>query len=189
MSRAYRINVRETLNRVIRAEDHVSTQLELLEILPPELMAQLLRAELEKHGFECEGDELVREQDGVVVTVDPTTGTVTVRAEAAEEVNIEGERIGYAADQGGKHARQVREQTRKELQKELEGKAGLKRDKLQSQVTDRLEAQLGDLRQELNQAVNRVTAEALKQKAAQLGQIKEMTEDPQSGSMTIVLEV
>ena len=33
------------------------------------------------------------------------------------------------------------------------------------------------------------TAEALKQKAAQLGQIKEMTEDPQSGSMTIVLEV
>jgi hypothetical protein len=189
MSRAYRISVRETLNRVIRAEDHVSTQLELLEILPCEVMAELLRAELEKRGFRSEGEELVREQDGVVVTIDPRTGTVTVHAEAEEEVSLEGERIGYAADQGGRHAKQVREDTRKELHKELEGKAGHKREKLQSQVTDRLEAQLGDIRQELNQAVNRVTAEALKQKAAQLGQIKEMTEDPQSGSMTIVLEV
>ena len=56
-------------------------------------------------------------------------------------------------------------------------------------MTDQLEAQLGDLRQELDQAVNRVTAEALKRKAAQLGQIKEITEDPQAGSLTIVVEV
>ena len=56
-------------------------------------------------------------------------------------------------------------------------------------MTDRLEAQLGDIRKELHQAVNRVTAEALKQKAAQLGQIKEVTEDPQSGSLTIKVEV
>ena len=86
MSRAYRIRVRESLRRVIRAHDRVSTQLELLEVLPPEQMAQLLR-------------------------------------------------------------------------------------------------------EELDQAVNRITAEALKQKAAQIGQIKELTEDPQSGSLTIVLEV
>ena len=86
MSRSYRIAVRETLRRVIRASDRVSTQLELLEILPPEVMAHLLRAELEKRGFTSEGEELVREQDGVRVTVDPTTGTVTVHAEAAEKV-------------------------------------------------------------------------------------------------------
>jgi hypothetical protein len=189
MSRAYRISVRETLNRVVRAEDHVSTQLELLQILPPEVMARLLRAELEKRGFKSEGDELVREQDGVVVTVDPATGTVTVHAEAAEEVELKGERTTVAGDANGPGAKRAREAAKRDLQRELEGKAGLHREKLQSQVTDRLEAQLGDLRKELNQAVNRVTAEALKQKAAQLGQIKEMTEDPQSGSMTIVLEV
>ena len=34
-----------------------------------------------------------------------------------------------------------------------------------------------------------MTAEALKIKAAQMGQIKEITEDPQSGSLTIVVEV
>ena len=46
MSRAYRIKVRESLRRTIRAHDRVSTQLELLEVLPPEQMAQLLTEEL-----------------------------------------------------------------------------------------------------------------------------------------------
>jgi hypothetical protein len=41
----------------------------------------------------------------------------------------------------------------------------------------------------LNQAVNRVTAEALKRKAAQIGAIKEITEDAQTGSLTIKVEV
>ena len=58
-----------------------------------------------------------------------------------------------------------------------------------AQVTDRLERKLGDVREELDQVVNRVTATALKHKAAQLGQIKEITEDAQSGSLTIVVEV
>ena len=52
MSRAYRIRVSETVRRVLRATDHVSTQLELLEILPREQMADLLADELERHGFQ-----------------------------------------------------------------------------------------------------------------------------------------
>ena len=42
MSRAYRIRVQESLRRRIAAEDAVTTQLELLEVLPPEQMADLL---------------------------------------------------------------------------------------------------------------------------------------------------
>ncbi len=56
-------------------------------------------------------------------------------------------------------------------------------------MTDKLEARLGDVRKEMDEVVNRVTAEALKRKAASMGQIKEMTEDPQAGSLTIVVEV
>ncbi len=41
----------------------------------------------------------------------------------------------------------------------------------------------------ISPAVNRVTAEALKEKAAKLGQIKQISEDAQTGSLTIVLEV
>jgi hypothetical protein len=189
MSRSYRIAVKESINRVIRAEDRVSTQLEILEILPPEQMATLLGAELEKQGFERQGDVLVRKENGVTITVDPAKGLVTVSAEVAEKVALETEREGRAYDDAGPNAKAVREQLRKEAQDSLEKQAKEKTAGLQSKVTDRLEGQLGELRRELDQVVNRVTAEALKQKAAQMGQIKEMTEDPDTGNLTIVVEV
>ncbi|MCA9062129.1 MAG: hypothetical protein KDA96_03700, partial [Planctomycetaceae bacterium] len=61
--------------------------------------------------------------------------------------------------------------------------------KLTQQATEELENVLRDLQCELDGVVNRVTAQALKQKAATLGEIKQITEDTENGSMTIVLEV
>jgi hypothetical protein len=189
MSRAYRIRVRESLKKVLRAHDKVSTQLEILEVLPQDQMGQLLAEELERRGFERTGQTLVRKQDGVTVTVDPRTGTVTVQAEAAQQVNLEREREGHVYDDIGPGQKKAKEALREELKKDLEKEAKKEEGRLQTEVTNRLERQLADLRRELDQAVNRVTAEALKVKAAQLGQIKEITEDAETGSMTIVLEV
>jgi hypothetical protein len=189
MSRAYRIRVRESLRRTIRAHDRVSTQLELLEVLPPEQMTQLLTEELKGRGFEEKDGALVRKQKGVTVRVNPKDGTVTVESEASHEAELEAEKEGRAFDDLGPSGRKVQQQLREQLREDLEKKAEEKAAELQSKVTDQLERELGDLRRELDQAVNRVTAEALKQKAAQIGQIKEMTEDPQSGSLTIVVEV
>jgi hypothetical protein len=189
MSRAYRIRVRESLKRVLRAHDKVSTQLEILEILPPEQMAQLLGEELERRGFERRGQAMVRQQRGVTVSVDCETGEVTVQGEASEKVSLEAEREGHAYDDVGPRAKKAKEALREDLKKHLESQARKREAELQTQVTDKLEGQLIDLRGDLDQAVNRVTAEALKTKAAQMGQIKEITEDAQTGSMTIVLEV
>ena len=190
MSRSYRICVRECVNKVIRAEDRVSTNLEILEVLPPEQMAGLLSDELARRGFKRQGDgTLTRQGKGATVTVDPARGTVTVAAEAREAVNVEGTREGRSYEESGQHAQRVREGLRDDLRRDLQKKVGEKETGLQTKVTDRLEAQLGGLREELDQVVNRVTAEALKRKAAQLGQIKEITEDPQAGSLTIVVEV
>lgn len=189
MSRAYRIKVSESLNRVIRASDHVSTQLELLEILPQDAMAGLLEKELETLGFEREGELLVRQQNGVIVEVDPKTGTLTARIEADQQVQLEREGEANVYDFGSETSQQIQQAKRDQLQNEMEKEADAEQKKLQQEITDRLEAELIDLRGELDQAVNRVTAEALKQKAAQIGQIKEMTEDQESGSLTIVLEV
>jgi hypothetical protein len=189
MSRAYRVSVRETRNRILRAEDHVSTQLEILEVLPPEQMAGLLADELERRGFERDGTRLTRHQNGVTVTVDTTTATVTVAAEASEETTIQAERTDRAYDDVGPHAKVVRENLKKQLEKDIERKVSEKTAGLQTKVTDRLERELNDVRQELDEVIHRVTAEALKRKAAQMGQIKEMTEDPQAGSLTIVVEV
>jgi hypothetical protein len=189
MSRAYRISIRECQDRVIRAEDHVSTRLEILEVLPPEQMAGLLTEELKRRGFQLEGELLVRRQNDVTVTVDPAKGTVKVASEGSHQESIEVQREGRAYDDVGPHAREVREHLKKEAAQEIERKVKEQTAVLQNQVTDRLEGELGDVRHELDQAVNRVTAEALKIKAAQLGQIKEMTEDPQAGSLTIIVEV
>lgn len=189
MSRSYRVSVRECVNRVIKAEDSISSQLEVLEILPAEQMAGLLADELEKGGFRRDGNTLVKEQDGVVVSVDTETGTVTVSSQASEAARVEGERHGRAYDDIGPHAGQVREGLRQELQRDLDKKVGDKTSELQGKVTDKLEGHLGDLRRDLDQVVNRVTAEALKRKAASIGQIKEITEDVQAGSLTIVVEV
>jgi hypothetical protein len=189
MSRAYRVSVRETQNRVIRAEDHVSTQLEILEVLPPDQMAGLLADELERRGFQRKGTRLTRQQNGVAVKVETTSATVTVAAEASEQTTIQAERSDRAYDDVGLHAKVVRENLKKQLEKDIEQKVGEKTAHLQTQVTDRLERELSEVRQELNEVVNQVTAEALKRKAAQMGQIKEITEDPQAGSLTIVVEV
>ncbi len=189
MSRSYRVSVKENVSRIIRAEDRVSTCLEILEVLPCEQMAGLLSDELQKRGFEKKGNVLVRAEDGITITVDPASGTVTVAAAEAEKVSVKGEKHGRAYDDVGPNTSNIKQQLRGELKQDLEKNVEQRQESLQSKVTDKLEGRLSDLRQELDQIVNRVTAEALKRKAAQLGEIKEMTEDPQTGSLTIVVEV
>ena len=192
MSRAYRVRVRESVRHTVRAEDHVSTAIELLEVLPRDEMAALLRQELTGRGFreEGKGKALVRRGDGLSIEVDPATGSVTARAELAEEVEHHGEREGYADTDRGTAGRERAEAALSQrLREDLKARADRGDARVQKKATDLLEAALVDLRGELDRVVNRVTAEALKRKAARLGQIKEMTEDPEAGSLTIVLEV
>jgi hypothetical protein len=190
MSRAYRIQVKETLKRTLKGEDRISTQLELLEVLPPDQMADLLRHELEQRGFTgTENGNLERQDGGVRVTVDPKTGTVTVQAQVSADVELQGQREGISYDDVGAGSRTVKSNLSKELQKDLEKRAEQQESELQSKATQQLEDRLRELQTELGQAVSRVTAEALKQKAAQLGQIKDISEDPQAGNLTITVEV
>lgn len=189
MSRAYRIKVSESVSKVIRADDHVSTQLEMLDILPCDQMADLLAEELVKKGFERKGDKVVRQEGDITIEVDLESGTVSVRAEADQKVEVKGDRSASVYDDSGPSESMTKKQLSTDLKKDLEGKIDEKERKLQEKVTNQLEKQLKNLRDELDKAVNRATAEALKQKAARIGQIKEMTEDPESGSLTIVVEV
>ena len=188
MSRAYKIRVRESLRRVVRAVDKVSSQLELLAILPEEEMIDILAGELEKRGFERKGDVLVRQVGQVTITIDEK-GVVTGEAESKKDVKVEGERTGRGYDDVGPTQEQQAEELRKQLMEDLEKQTGDHQSALQKELTDELEAVLGDVRKELDQALNATTAEALKRKASQMGEIQEIAEDPETGSLTIVVEV
>lgn len=183
MSRAYRISVSESVLRHVRVEDGLCAGLELIEVLPRERMAALLAAELEGIGFERRGDRLVRvDPDGVEVEIDPVAATVTVRVAAEREVELERTGTGLAARPDDDRARQ---QLRERVRRELEAEVDERRDKLQREVSERLERKLRDLRQELDRVTSRVTSAALKERAAQLGEIEELSEDPETGDLTI----
>lgn len=154
-------------------------------------MAELLRGELKERGFEEEGEskKLVRTEAGVTVAVDPNTGEVSVKAETADNVDLQAKHNDWGFDDLGPGEEAIRRRIQEQLKQDLERRAGQQQARLQNEATERLEGAMDEVRQELSQAVNRVTAEALKKKAASLGRIKEMTEDPQSGSLTITVEV
>ncbi len=190
MSRAYRISVKETVTRKITGSDEISTRLELLEILTPEAMGELLRRELEARGFKDQTDGSMARTDGDArVVVDPCNGQVTVKAEVDREVTEQGTRETAAWDDIGPKRHEVEQRIREQIQKELSQKIDRQQEKLQQKATEKLERELDELQPELSEIVNKVTREALKQKAAQMGTIQEIAEDPQTGSMTIKVEV
>lgn len=189
MSRAYRIEVGESLSRTLSSEDEISTKIELLPVLPKEQMRRILAQELEKRGFAEENGRHVRKGAGVVVTVDAKTGEVTVRAEDSERVDLNAKEVGVFADDWGPSQRQVEAAISKKLREGLEQEAGEAEKRLRKETTDRLERELCDVLAELDQVSNRTIGEALKIKARELGDVREIVEDEKTGSLKIVLEV
>jgi hypothetical protein len=174
---------------LIHATDEVSTSLGLLEILPREEMAALLEAELIRNGFRKDGDLLRRDTDDAAIVVNPTNGNVTVRADSQDNVSLRSRKEAVAFEDIGPSERSVRRQLHKRAKEDLSEQAAEQQAKLQQQATEKLERHLRDLTPELNRAVNRVTADALKKKAAHMGRIKDIQDNVESGSLTITVEV
>lgn len=184
MSRAYRIKVKESIKKHIKADDGVSSRLDILQVLPPEQMEQLLECDLQEKGYEKDGDCMKKElEGGVIVSVNLKTDEVTVSVSDCDEVELEKTKEGYG------ESRKDESRLCETVKKELEREVSKKECELQEKVTDKLEKELRGLKTELDQTTHHVIAEALKIKAASMGNVKEVTEDIQAGSMTIVVEV
>jgi hypothetical protein len=190
MSRAYRVSVKETATRELKGEDAVSTRLELLDILPPEDTAALLRAELKSRGFDEQKDGTLARQDGTrTMTVDPCTGEITVSAKAEATVDLESHQSGFAIDDVGPDQELIESRLRREALQALDDQAKREAAKLQAKASADLERHLDELQPEIGKIVNKVTREALKAKASRLGSVKEIDEDERTGEMTIKVEV
>lgn len=190
MSRAYRITVKESDTRHLKAGDEICTQLEILEILPPEDMATLLKEELKKRGFEEQEDGTMLRNDGdVTVRVDPCSGEVSVKAETEETVSQEAKRDATGFNDVGPNEKSLRDRVKEQLKQDLDKKFDQEQNRLQGKATEQLEKRLNELQPEISEVVNQVTRDALKQKAQQMGTVKEISEDAESGSLTIKVEV
>lgn len=182
MSRAIQIRVAESVARVVHVDDGVQAPLELLPILALDRMAELLAAELAARGFERDGDLARRaDPDGVIVEVDLRAATVTARIAATHAIDETADRTQTVDSD---HRAAAEDQLRDTLRRELDDRVATRAEALRAAATARLERRLGDLRAELDAAVGRATVEALKQRAASLGDVESVVEDA-AGNVTI----
>lgn len=186
-SRPYRIKVRESIQETVVADDSVTSKLDLVPILPPEGMADISRTILKEHGFEEDGGgAMSRERDGIKVTIDPTSGAVEARAEGSTDIDISDEEdAGGWCPCSARNKDRVIEAMRKRLRKQADGIAA----SLQELVTGKLSRSLADLGCEMEQIANQITARSLKRKAQEIGTIKRIHHNDQTGEIAIVVEV
>ena len=187
MSRAYTIRLSQSVRRHVRVEDGVKTQLEMLGILSPKEMSELLAGELEKIGFDRDGAVLHRkDDDGVEISIDPDTATVTVRLARDTQLDTTIERSARVEEE---LLDQGRERLRKHLEADAQGQVEAARAQLTQDVANTLERKLSALQRELDGATTRATGAALKIRARQLGEVKAIEEDPETGELTIKVKV
>ena len=186
MSRAYRITVAESLSRHVQVDDGVCSNLEVLPILEKDRMGELLAAELVDKGFVRDGDEAVRkEKDGVTVKVNVKSGEVAITAEGHVDLKLETKRTAVVENPNSPDREKL---LRSQAQEQLAREASAEEESLRRKVTAQLEGKLKDLKGELDSVVNKVTATALKTRAAELGTVEEIHEDG-SGNMTIKVRI
>ncbi len=186
MSRAIQIRVSESVVRTVHVEDGVQSPLEVLPILAPERMGELLAKELEGLGFERDGDKVTRvDPDGVTVEVDLKTATVTARVSADKKLE---ESIDRRASVAIERQGQAESNLRDDVIRELDERLAARTEALRKEVTGKLEKKLGDLRKELDGAVGRATVEALTERARGLGNIQSVVED-EAGNVTIKVKL
>jgi hypothetical protein len=186
VSRAITIRVSESVVRTVHVADGICAPIEMLPIVAPDRMSELLARELEAGGFERDGDVMRRAAgEDIEITVDLRAATVTVRiadeAELSDKLTVHGRAGARTIDDDKarlrRHAREV-------LDERIDDKA----DAIRQQLTRRLEAALADVRAELDAAVGRATVAALTERAGELGAIESIVDDG-GGNITIKVKL
>jgi hypothetical protein len=186
VSRAIQVRVSESVVRTVHVEDGVQTPLELLPVLAPERMADLLGKQLEAQGFELDGNLAKRtDPDGIEITVDLQAATVSVKLGASTKLD---EKVSLEARVAEEGRAGTEAHLRDAAMGELDKRIAAKTEALRREVTAQLERKLGDLRSELDQAIGRTTVAALTERAQQLGEIQELVAD-EAGNVTIKVKV
>ena len=154
MSRAYRVTW-VSAARTVTAKDTLSVELSLLGILPDGEMQELLQQELSRDGWsKSKKDGAMEKKLGeVTARLSPDGKSVAATVEARRELEARGTSKG-------------------EAEKSLDAAESRAKSSLGAEAVAKLSQVEPELRQKLGEVVQRVYLEALKKKAASLGQIE-----------------
>lgn len=176
MSRGYRISYPvptwRNVSAHVESADAIAMDVGLLDILPEADMLELLRARLRDAGWTKDGDGALSRRFGdVVAALAPDGRSVVVRAVVARDVEVR----GSDEAQANSRLEQAKRDASRDLAKTLEKK---------------LVAAEADVRAEVQGALQKVYVEALKQKAAAMGEIEGMTESRgKDGELELTIKV
>lgn len=188
MSYGYRITVTRTVSETVKGKDRSTNRVQLTEILPPERMKEMLGRALEKKGFKKQADGTwIRTSSGVTETFNPETMEVTAQAEAKGDIKKQKsvQAAGDARDlrDAGHQRAHVEAEVGARLEKEIavsEAERKAKQSELEAEARKQLEETEAKRGKDLHEATLDVYAEALKEKARTLGEVKEMHESKRS---------
>jgi hypothetical protein len=171
MSRAYRVRWVKA-SRSVTAGDRLKMNVDLLDILPQDDMRALLAAELKADGWKREEDgswSVVHEGVHVRLSADASELVLTVDKEQRVTASAVSER---------------------DAERQADAAAESATERLQTQAAEALAKVEPDVRERFGKALQRAYVEALKRKAASLGDVESMQENRRDdGEVEIVIKV
>lgn len=192
MSQCYHVCLKQSVTRRIEGEDAISYPLELTEILPAAEMKELLRTALEQAGWEVSPqnpDLYTKVQTGeIILSVDLAAMEVTATIRDEQEISTE---VTASGDGDSKRAaewiaRRALDETAARTGDALEEKG---RRHLRDSLRVALENSEESRQRQLHDLLQQVYGEALKRKAAELGEILEIQESASGDEYELVIRV
>lgn len=187
MSFTYRLELAQ-VEIVAAGCDSITTRLSSLAVLPEVEMRECLDKVLAENGYipsEKEPGKAVREVEGLRVEIDPATLSVRVVAER-ETRDLETIKVKVRREET---APGIQETLGKEIAEATEHKRRLKGEELAREATAGLAGALPAARAEIDAVNHRWLAEALKRKAAQLGEVQRVEENEAERTLSISIKV
>jgi replicative DNA helicase len=192
MSQLYHVELKGSVTETIHLHDEIVHQLDLSHILGEDDMKSLLRKQLEANDFQKDEEEDVWRksmEDGVEVVFNLEDMQVSARLEEAQDVEKDVSAVGSAWDHKG--------QAKKAAEQELEHQKDRARQEIQRQsneqqreLSQQLEAGEEERMLEINQMLQEVYAEALKEKAQSMGDVMEVHEGTSAnGDYELVIKI
>lgn len=185
MSYPYRVVVSRSVQESVKGKDSSTNAISLTPILEEGRMRDLLTQALEKRGFEKQGDGTwKRTKDGIVEVFDPGSMTITATSETEGEIKKEKTVEAHGDAMNRNTVERDRAHAEAEVGARLEKDLAItdeerrrKHDELTAAARKRLEESEKARVQDLNEATLDVYAEALKEKARTMGEVKEIKEN------------